>query len=115
MPARTRRRVGGGVDTHNVLTMKVTASAPLFGPGPSDRLLNQPDGANPAPTGWRASLRNDDTRNLAFKVVAICAPLSGANTVVGSNTVSAGSHRGEQVKCRRAPLPWAAASTSIMC
>ena len=64
--------VGGGIDNYNVLTMKVTSSGPTFGPGPSDRLLNQPDGANPAPTGWRASVRNDDTRDLALKAAVIC-------------------------------------------
>jgi hypothetical protein len=91
--------VGGGVDPYNMLNMRVTSSAPTFGPEPNDRLLKQPDGANPAPTGWRASVRNDDTRNLLFKAAAICAPLSGVSAVVGSDTVTAGSHKGEQVKC----------------
>lgn len=91
--------VGGGLDPYNVLNMKVTSSAPMFGKGPNDRLLKQPDGANPAPTGWRASVRNDDTRNLTFKVAAICAPLSDVSAVVGSDTAPAGGYRSEQVEC----------------
>jgi hypothetical protein len=90
--------VGGGVDLGNVSTMKVTSSAPVFGPS-GDRLISQPDGINPAPTGWQASARNDDPRNLALKVAVICAPLSDVSTVVGSDTVTAGTFGSERVQC----------------
>ena len=61
--------VGGGIDPFNVLNMKVTASGPTTN---GTRLLSQPDGTGSAPTGWRASIRNDDTRDLSFKVAAVC-------------------------------------------
>jgi len=63
--------VGGGIDLENVWTMKVTSSGPTFDQNYS-RLNYQPDGTNPAPIGWQASARNDDTTTKPFKVAVIC-------------------------------------------
>jgi hypothetical protein len=90
--------VGGGIDLGNVLTMKVTSSAPTFAQNNS-RLIFQPNGTNPAPIGWQASARNDDAVAKSFKVAVICAPLSGLSTVVGSDTVAPGSFGSERVLC----------------
>jgi len=90
--------VGGGIDVYNVLTMVVTSSAPTFDQS-LHRLIQQPNGANPAPVGWQASARNEGTTARPFKVAVICATLSGASTVVGSDTAMPGSHRAERVTC----------------
>ena len=55
-----------------MLTMKMTSSAPTFAVS-SHRLLQQPNGTNPAPVGWQVTARNDDTTTMAFKVAVICA------------------------------------------
>ena len=67
--------VGGGIDLDNVLTMVVTSSGPTFAET-QHRLISQPDGTNPAPNGWQASARNNDTQAKSFKVAAICAHLA---------------------------------------
>ena len=92
--------IGGGIDPENVLTMKVTSSGPTFDQN-NERLIFQPDGANPAPIGWQASARNDGTTTKSFKVAVICAPISSVTTVVGSDTASAGSFGSERVECPR--------------
>jgi hypothetical protein len=38
------------------------------------RMGANPDGQNPAATGWAAAVRNNDTVTQSFKVGAICAP-----------------------------------------
>jgi hypothetical protein len=63
--------VGGGIDLDNVLTMKVTSSAPTFAQNNS-RLIFQPNGTNPAPIGWQASAKNDDATTKSFKAAVIC-------------------------------------------
>jgi len=93
-----RVAVGGGIDLDNVLTMKVTSSGPTFAQNNS-RLIFQPNGTNPAPNGWQATARNDDTTTKSFKVAVICAPLRGISTVVGSDTATAGSFGSERVLC----------------
>lgn len=67
--------IGGGIDTANVLWMKVTSSAPTFG---GTRLFLQTDGTGPAADGWQASARNDDGVAHTFKVSAICEPAGGS-------------------------------------
>ncbi len=91
--------LSGGIDLENVLTMKVTSSAPAFGVENADRLIFQPDGTNPRPVGWQATARNDDAVSKSFKIAVICAPLAGVRTVVASKTVQAGSFSGERVLC----------------
>ena len=66
--------VGGGVDLENVLTMTVTSSGPTFEQN-NNRLIFQPNGVNPAPIGWQASARNDDTTTKSFKVAVICSQI----------------------------------------
>jgi hypothetical protein len=90
--------VGGGVDLNNVLTMVVTSSAPTFAAN-NNRLIFQPDGANPAPVGWQASARNNDTGSHPFKVVVTCAPLEGVSTVVDSQTVAPDSFQASRALC----------------
>jgi hypothetical protein len=97
---RGKTAIGGGIDLGNVWTMGVTSSGPTFAQN-NHRLIFQPDGTNPAPVGWQASARNDDTTTKPFKVAVICAPLSGVSTVVGSDTATAGSFAAERVQCPR--------------
>jgi hypothetical protein len=92
--------VGGGIDPYNVLTMSVTSSGPIWDDGGSgQRLLNTPDGANPAPAAWQASIRNDSSPTGTLKVAAICDTTSSATTVVGSATASMGSFDSVRVPC----------------
>jgi hypothetical protein len=72
--------VSGGVDLNQVLTMRVTSSAPVYPDGtPSGtRLIFQPDGPGAAPIGWQASAVNDDGASQMMKVAAVCVPEPGA-------------------------------------
>ncbi len=63
---------GGGTDSQDIAMVLVSASAPVFGPA-HENLMARPYGANPAPTGWEASVRNTDSVSKSFKVAAICA------------------------------------------
>lgn len=63
--------VGGGVDVSNVAQMRIVAQAPVFGPGPPENLATRPDGPNPAPSGWSATVRNLGGPQL-YTVAAIC-------------------------------------------
>jgi hypothetical protein len=89
--------VGGGVDLGNVLTMDVTSSGPTF--EPSQRLVQTPDGDNPAPIGWQATARNNGATAQALKVGVICAPLPDVMTVVLSETVNPGTFDSRRVLC----------------
>jgi hypothetical protein len=79
--------VSGGVDPENVFTEVVTSSAPVFAAN-DNRLLFQPNGINPGPTGWQASVRNNDTTDKVAKVAAVCRLAPGAVAVVGSTNVN---------------------------
>jgi hypothetical protein len=85
------------VDVDNVLTMKVTSSAPIF-PG-GERLIIQPDGTRPAPVGWQASVLNEAGSSQGFKVAVTCAPLSDVSAVIASDTAGAGSFGVERALC----------------
>ncbi len=63
--------VGGGIDVDQVLSMVVTSSGPVFAQN-NNRLIFQPDGQKPLPTGWQASARNNDASNKNIKVAVIC-------------------------------------------
>jgi hypothetical protein len=89
--------VGGGIDMDNVLTMRITSSAPTFSNG--DRLISRPNGTNPAPNGWQATALNQTTNPKDFKVAVICAPLTEASTVVSSDTAAAGTFGVERTTC----------------
>jgi PASTA domain len=92
--------VSGGVDLSQVLTEKVTSSAPTF--GGNIRLISQPDGTGPAPTGWQASAVNNDAGAQSFKVAVMCGAAAGGasrSTVVGSSTVTANSFGSVRVTC----------------
>lgn len=88
--------VGGGVDLSNVLTMTVTSSGPLFG---NQRLLLQPDGNQPAPTGWLTFARNDDASAQLLKVAAICSSATSISSVVASGTAGAETFAVTRVAC----------------
>jgi len=72
--------VSGGVDLNQVLTMRVTASAPVYPDGTPEgtRLIFQPDGPGAAPIGWQASAVNGDLAIQTMKVAAVCVPEPGA-------------------------------------
>lgn len=89
--------IGGGIDMQNVLTMRVTSSAPVF-PG-GERLLTQSDGFQPAPIGWQASALNLAGVPQEFKVAVVCAYLPDVSTVVSSDNAPAGSFGVERVLC----------------
>lgn len=76
--------IGGGVDVSNVGQMSVTATAPVWGPGPPESLATRPDGANPAPSGWSATVRNAG----APQVLAVAAVCIDAATPVVSEVVT---------------------------
>ena len=88
--------VGGGIDLENVLTMTVTGSAPVF-PGPL-YLGSAPNGENPAPIGWVAFARNDDTVPKDAKIAAICSAVA-ATTWVDSAEITSGSFGGANIPC----------------
>ncbi len=89
--------IGGGVDLGNVFTMKVTASAPMFG---TNRLLLTGDGSQGSPTGWEGAARNDSAATQSLKVAAICsAPVNGLTTQVVTSTVPAGTFSAVRVSC----------------
>lgn len=88
--------VGGGVDLQNALTMTVTESAPVF-PGPL-YLGSAPDGENPAPIGWVASARNDDSVAMDLKIAVICSAVA-ATTWVESRQIVPGSFGGANIPC----------------
>ena len=90
--------LGGGIDLANVLTMQVSSTAPTFD-ADRQRLIFQPDGANPAPIGWQASALNNSGTNRGFKVAVICAPLAGVSAIVGSDTAPADSFGVERTVC----------------
>lgn len=90
--------LGGGVDVENVITMIVTSSGPIF-PGTAVRLLGQPNGAGPAPVGWRASAKNTAASTQTMRVGVICANITGVTTVIGSDTAPAGSFDVAFVSC----------------
>jgi hypothetical protein len=64
--------VGGGVDPDSVLTEVVTMSNPIV--NGNARMGLNPDGQNPAATGWAAAVLNNGGGTQSFKVGAICAP-----------------------------------------
>jgi len=68
--------IGGGVDVSNIAHMLVTAQAPVFGSGPPESLATRPDGANPAPSGWSATVRNVGGSQV-MAVAAICSSTAG--------------------------------------
>jgi hypothetical protein len=75
--------LGGGIDVTHLNRMTVTSSAPTF-KGFQYRLLDQPDGTNPAPNGWDASAINKDTILHSIKVGSICGePASKAFLPIG--------------------------------
>jgi hypothetical protein len=81
--------VGGGIDSENVLTMTVTASAPVFAEGNfAGRLFGQPDGTSPAPIGWQADARNDSGGVLGIKVGVICVPEPSTNALAGAALIA---------------------------
>jgi hypothetical protein len=63
--------ISGGVDPANVLTMRVTSSAPTT--TSAIRLYANPDGQEP--TGWHGAVANNSgsTQNPGFKVGVVCA------------------------------------------
>lgn len=88
--------LGGGIDPENVLTMEITSSGPVFG---STRLLQQPDGAAPAPTRWFGAVVNNADTQKKYKTAVICAPSSSVSAVVGSMSVASGSFNALRVTC----------------
>lgn len=90
--------VGGGVDPDQVLTMVVTSSAPVFAQN-NNRLIFQPDGEVPLPTGWQVSVRNNDTANKTFKAAVICASDVTGKVIVSSGTAAAGSFAALRINC----------------
>lgn len=79
--------VAGGVDVENAAAMVVMGSHPIL-PGPLD-LIEVLDGTNhPAPIGWKAWVRNDDSVSRLVKVAAICTSAVSVSTVVGSSPVA---------------------------
>jgi len=92
--------VGGGIDLANVFTMSVTSSAPVFDDGgDGERLISKEDGTQPAPIGWQASARNENSADGTLKVAAVCESAPGAVTVVGSDSASIDSFAAERVLC----------------
>lgn len=81
--------LGGGVDVHNVLTMTLTGSGPVFGPDPEDRLISQPDGNGPAPVGWRGHAANGGMDEGTVKVGAVCRDEASLSSFIGSNSAAA--------------------------
>lgn len=70
--------LGGGIDVTQVLKMTVSSSAPTY-PFYLYRLLDRPDGVNPAGNGWSASAINRDLVLHSIKVGVICGePVSRA-------------------------------------
>lgn len=90
--------IGGGIDLGNVFTMQVTSSGPVYQLN-NNRLLFQPDGAQPAPIGWQASAVNHETITDNFKVSVVCAPNIGFSSVVSSGTAFAGSFGDAAADC----------------
>ena len=88
--------VSGGTDVENVLNMEVTASAPVFG---TTRLLFQPDGSAPAPTGWFGAAVNNQAFSATMKAGAICSSDISASAEVNSMSVPSGSYAGSFVMC----------------
>jgi hypothetical protein len=76
--------VGGGVDVSNVAQMRVIAQAPVFGSGPPESLATRPNGPNPAPSGWSATIRNVGGGAQVFTVGAICSGDVRVVTEVGT-------------------------------
>jgi hypothetical protein len=64
--------IAGGVDPGNVLTMRVTSSAPVT--AASIRMYGAPDGQH-APTGWHGAVVNESASTVdpGFKVGVVCA------------------------------------------
>jgi len=87
--------VSGGTDVQNVLNMLVTANAPWF----ADRLLFQPDGAAPAPTGWYGAVLNNQASSAAMKVGAVCSDAIAASAQVASISVMNGDFAGAFAYC----------------
>jgi hypothetical protein len=90
--------LSGGIDMHNVATMKVTSSGPVF-EGSDERLINRPNGSNPASVGWQASALNEGASAGIFRVAVVCARLTGASTMVASDTAPLDSFATERVLC----------------
>jgi hypothetical protein len=90
--------IGGGIDMGNISTLEVTSSAPVFMEN-DQRLIFQPDGENPAPVGWQATARNNDTIPIVIKVGVICATLPGASSVVSSVLVAHNNYSIQRTMC----------------
>ncbi|MEO7762096.1 MAG: hypothetical protein ABIS68_09335 [Casimicrobiaceae bacterium] len=80
--------LSGGIDTPNFSMIEITTLAPTFAGG---QLAFVSNGVRAAPDGWYASVKNFDTVSHPVALAAVCATVSGAQAVVASSTVTAGS------------------------
>jgi len=88
--------IAGGTDVDNVLLMSVTSSSPWFN---GNRLINTPDGAAGAPTGWYGAARNNQVSTAGLAVGALCTKDFPVTSVVASSTAFAGSISGAIAMC----------------
>ncbi len=91
-PAGTQA-VSGGIDPANVLTVKVTSSAPIYADN-NNRLIFRSDGPNPAAVGWQVSAKNDDSAAQTIRAAVVCAGAYIGNTstlVTTSSNFGAGN------------------------
>ncbi len=67
--------------------------------GGGNRLLLQPVGANPAPDGWEAYIRNDSGATAPVNVAVICVTSSSVSSVVGTTNVNDGDYGVVSLAC----------------
>jgi hypothetical protein len=82
--------IGGGLETNDHENVAITASAPRFPGTGNRRLIDEPSGLAPNPTGWQASARNWTNVPEKIKGYAMCAPLDAVTTTYVSATVNIG-------------------------
>lgn len=90
--------VGGGMDAESGITMDMLSSGPVFG-AEGIRLLTQPNGQQPPPSGWRVHGSNTAAGDRLLKLAVTCVPATGLNTVAGSAVIAPTSFQEIHATC----------------
>jgi hypothetical protein len=85
--------ISGGIDPANVLTVKVTSSAPVYADN-NNRLIFRSDGANPGAVGWQVTAKNDDSGPQTIRAAVVCAGayIGSTSTVVATSNLFGGGN-----------------------